>query len=71
MILFQSLNFDEEEFDEEMKTFDKTKTAVIAHEVTKRANHESLLGSNPAKDSKNLATFLAEDLELDLSKLMN
>ena len=47
-IISRSLNFDEEAVDEEKKTFDKTKTAVIAHEVTKRANHQSFPGSNPA-----------------------
>ena len=38
-IISQSLNFDEDTVDEEKKTFDKTKAAVIAHEVTNRANH--------------------------------
>ena len=68
-IISQSLNFDEDTVDEEKKTFDKTKAAVIAHKVTKRANHQSLPGSNQAKGSKNLGTFLAEDLELDSSEL--
>ena len=61
-IISRSLNFD-------VKTFDKTKAAVIAHEVTKRANHQSLPGFSAVKETKNLATFPAEDLELDPSEL--
>ena len=68
-IISRSLNFNEDTVDEEKKTFDKIKADIIAHEVTKRSNHLSLPGSNPVKDSKNLATFLAGDLELDSSEL--
>ena len=68
-IISRSLNFDEKTIYKEKKTFDKTKAAVIAHEVTKTANHQSLPGSNTAKESKNLTTFLAEDFELDWNKL--
>ena len=70
-IISQSLNFDEKTITEEKKTFDKTKAAVtvIAHEVRKRANHQSLPGSSAVKESKNLATYLAQVLELDPSEL--
>ena len=68
-IISQSLNFDEKTTDKEKNTVDKKKAAVVAHKVTKRANHQSLSGSNTAKDSKNLTTFLTEDFELDWNEL--
>ena len=65
-IIARSLNFDEATETEEKKTFERTKAAVIAHQVTKSANHQALQGVSTPRDSNNLATFLAQELELDL-----
>ena len=44
IIISRSLNFDEETVEEEKKTLDQTKTAIIAHEVTKKGESPVSLG---------------------------
>ena len=61
-IISRSLNFDETDEGEEKKIFEKTKAAVIAHQVTKTANHTALPSTSAPG---NLATFLTEELDLD------
>ena len=64
-IISRSLNFDEAKKEEEEKTFEKTKAAVISHQVTKTANHQALPSTSAPGGPKNLATFLTEELDLD------
>ena len=64
-IISRSLNFDETDEGEEKKTFEKTKAAVIAHQVTKIANHTALPSTSTLGRAKNLATFLTKELDLD------
>ena len=64
-IISRSLNFDEAKEAEEKKIFDKTKAAVIAHQVTKTANHQALPSTGAQGGVKNLSTFLTEELGLE------
>ena len=61
-IISRNLNFDEKEEANEKKTFENTKAAVIAHHVTKQANHTTL-HSGASGGTRNLATYLAGEMD--------
>ena len=61
-IISKGLNFDEKEQEQEQLVYEKTKKAMIEHQVGRQANNLSIPGAGP---SKALQTYIAEQTEAE------
>ena len=68
-IISKGLNFDEKEKSEEAKVYDKTKAAMINHQVVKQANHQNVPGAAGGA-GKLLATYLAGEDDGEAESLL-